>query len=96
MCDFDAKMQNFSGEGAQPLPQWGGDTPSHTPPSRHLDLNSSHSEILPMLLVISVAFNCFTVFISTLPGTEVLSQKMKTFQETTLKKLQVSKVASIV
>jgi len=33
---------------------------------------------------------------STLPGTEVLSQKMKTFQETTLKKLQVSTVASIV
>ena len=34
--------------------------------------------------------------ISTLPGTEVLCQKMKTFQETTLKKLQVSTVASIV
>ena len=33
---------------------------------------------------------------STLPGTEVLSQKMKTFQETTLKKLKVSTVASIV
>ena len=36
------------------------------------------------------------IIITTLPGTEVLSQKMKTFQETTFKKLQVSTVASIV
>ena len=36
------------------------------------------------------------ITISTLPGTEVLCQKMKTFQETTLKKLQVSTVSSIV
>jgi len=37
-CDFDAKMQNFSGEGAD------------TPPPRRLDLNPSHSKILPTLL----------------------------------------------
>jgi len=37
----------------RPLPQWGGDTPSPTPPPRRLwrlDLNPSHSEILPTLL----------------------------------------------
>jgi len=49
------KMQNFSGEGAhplpRPLPQWVGDTPSPHPTPRHLDLNPSHSEILPTLLV---------------------------------------------
>jgi len=47
-CDFDAKMQNFSGEGAQPPPQ----TPSLVGRRTHrrLDRNPSpHSEILPTL-----------------------------------------------
>ena len=46
------KMQNFSGEGAQPPPpQWGGAHPLPTPyPPRRLDLNPPHSEILPTLL----------------------------------------------
>ena len=41
------KMQNFSGEG---------DTPSPHPTARHLDLNPSHSEILPTLLVVKLNF----------------------------------------
>jgi len=57
------KMQNFSGEGAQSPsqtpPQWGGGHPLLTPHSlgaepRRLDLNPSHFEILPTLLVKSL------------------------------------------
>ena len=50
------KMQNFSGEVAQPPPQWGGGHPLPTPHPprrlRRLDLNPSpHCEILPTLLL---------------------------------------------
>jgi len=46
------EMQNFSGEGAQPPPQtppqWREGHPLPTPhPPWRLDLNPSHSEILP-------------------------------------------------
>ena len=58
------KMQNFSGEGSgeghSPLPQWG--PPPHTQPPRRLDLNPSHSEILPTLLTDrqTGGQNCYT------------------------------------
>ena len=48
------KMQNFSGEGAQPSPYPSlvgrGTPPPQTPLPRRLDLNPSHSEILLTLL----------------------------------------------
>jgi len=55
-CDVDAKNANFSGEGAQPPPHHPypvgrGTQPPHPHP---LDLNPSHSEILPTLLPLAV------------------------------------------
>jgi len=51
-CDIDAKNAFFwGGEGHRPSP----DTPSLHPTPRCLDLNPSHSEILPTLLVIDVS-----------------------------------------
>jgi len=54
-CDFDAKNAKFFWGGGRPPPQIhptvGRGTPSpHAPPPRCLDLNPSHSEILPTLL----------------------------------------------
>jgi len=53
MSDFDAKKYKiFLGRGHSPLPQWGWEHPLPTP--QPLDLNPSHSEILPTLLEIWV------------------------------------------
>ena len=59
------KMLNFFGRGhsplPRPLPQWGGGHPLPTPHlPQHLDLNPSHSEILPTLLVHSTIVCCHT------------------------------------
>jgi len=71
------KMQNFSGEGAQPpprpLPSGEGDAPSpHLTPSvpSRLDLNPSHSEILPTILT----QRDYYLVVSTLPNDCLLSE----------------------
>ena len=62
-CDFDAKNAKFFWGGGtalspDPSPSGEGDTPSPTPRClRRLDLNPSHSENLPTLLVISIRGN---------------------------------------
>ena len=51
-CDFDAKNAKFFwGGGTAPSSSGDGGHPLPTPhPTRRLDLNPSHSEILPTLL----------------------------------------------
>jgi len=57
-CDFDAKNAKiFCGGGTAPSPGRKGTFPPYTPPPRNLrrlDLNPSHSEILPTLLAVHV------------------------------------------